>query len=169
MLCKAIIESKLSTYKFKVRIPSLHKGVESIGATPTQSIPTAIASISAGVYPALKTNDIVLVGFEDDNIDKPIIVGLLFTENAYNTGSDIISDSLQVKVNTVLPQETQIGEVTSTNIKHLKNLNNNVQEQFNSANNRIDDIYRNGCGELMLLLDKLDTDLQRWLNEKGVI
>lgn len=164
MLCKAIIESKLSKYKFKVRIPSLHKGVESIGATPTQSIPSAIASISAGVYPALKVNDVVLVGFEDDDIDKPIIVGLLFSESAYNVGSDIISDSLQVKVNTVLPEETQIGEVTSGNIKFLKGLNNNVQTQLDNANNRIDDIYRNGCGELMLLLTALDTQLNEWID-----
>lgn len=162
MLCKAIIESKLSKYKFKVRIPSLHKGVESIGATPTQSIPSAIASISAGVYPALKVNDVVLVGFEDDDIDKPIIVGLLFSESAYGVGSDIISDSLQVKVNAVLPEETQIGKVTSTNIKFLKGLNNNVQTQLDNANNRIDDIYRNGCGELMLLLNELDSKLELW-------
>lgn len=169
MLCKAIIESKLSKYKFKVRIPSLHKSVESIGATPTQNIPMAIASISAGVYPALKVNDVVLVGFEDDDIDKPVIVGLLFNENAYNVGSDIHVDSLEVKVNTILPEETQIGKVTSTNIKFLEGLNNNVQLQLETANNRIDDIYRNGCGELMLLLNKLDSDLQVWLNEKGVV
>lgn len=162
MLCKAIIESKLSKYKFKVRIPSLHKGVESIGATPTQNIPSAIASISAGVYPALKVNDIVLVGFEDDDIDKPIIVGLLFSESAYDVGSDIISDSLKVKVNAVLPEETKIGKVTSTNIKFLKGLNNNVQTQLDNANNRIDDIYRNGCGELMLLLNELDSKLESW-------
>lgn len=162
MLCKAIIESKLSKYKFKVRIPSLHKGVESIGATPTQSIPSAIASISAGVYPALKTNDIVLVGFEDDDIDKPVIVGLLFTENAYKVGSDICTDSLEVRVNTILPEETQIGKVTSTNIKYLTGLNNNVQTQLDNVNNRVDDIYRNGCGELMLLLKELDSKLELW-------
>lgn len=163
MLCKAIIESKLSKYKFKVRIPSLHKGVESIGATPTQNIPSAIASITAGVYPALKVNDVVLVGFEDDDIDKPVIVGLLFSDSAYNVGADIISDSLKVKVDATLPEETKIGEVTSTNIKYLKGLNNNVQTQLNNANNRIDDIYRNGCGELMLLLNELDSKLDLWI------
>ena len=163
MLCKAIIESKLSKYKFKVRIPSLHKGVESIGATPTQNIPTAIASITAGVYPALKVNDVVLVAFEDDNIDKPIIVGILFSDNCYNVGSDIITDSLQVKVNTTLPEETQIGNVTSNNIKQLQGVNTNLQFQLNNANNRIDDIYTHGCGELTLLLTKLDSQLDQWL------
>lgn len=163
MLCKGIIEGKISNYKFKVRIPSLHKILKAVGASVNQSIPTAIVTISPGVYPALKTGDVVLVGFEDGDIDKPIIVGLLFSENSLNTFSDIFSSSLNVKVNATLPEDTTIGEVSSANIKQLRGVNINLQTQLDNINTRIDDIYSNGCGELKLLLQNLDNKLNKWL------
>lgn len=165
MLCKAIIESKLSKYKFKVRIPSIHKGVESIGATPEESVPKAIVTVNPGIYPALKVNDVVLVGFEDDNIDKPVIVGVLYNESCYNIESDIEASSLKVKVNSTLPEDTKIGDVTSNNIKHLKGLNRNAQTQFNELNDEIVRIYEEGCGELVLLLSQINSQLETFIGD----
>ena len=90
MVCKAIVQSKLSDYKVTVRIPSIQKGLESIGATPQNQIPTATISIAPGIYPSLRTGDVVIVSFEDDDLSRPVILGVLYTQNCKGVLSDIV-------------------------------------------------------------------------------
>ena len=167
MVCKAIIESKLTKYKVKVRIPSLHNGTTSIGAVATQGVPVATIAVPPGVYPSLKVGDIVFVAFEDDNIDKPVVLSCLFNDNCYNISNDAIHDSLEVKVNAKLPKDTQIGDITPTNIEQLKGLHSNVQLEFNGINNEIKAITDNGQGVHYYLLQTLNNKLTNIINNQN--
>ena len=122
-----------------MRIPSLHSNDPSLAITsPNETVPTAIVTIPAGLYPALKAGDTVIVGFEDDNTDKPIILGLLFSDSSYTTKADLSVSSAVVTVNVKLPEDTTIGKVTASNIKCLTGLKDNVQEKFNNYDDTLE-------------------------------
>ena len=165
MICKAIIESKVSKYKYKVSVPAIIEGTTTIGAMPNQGIPTATVSIPPGVYPSLRSGDVVLVCFEDDNIFKPIIVGVLFTENCTNISCDIQSDSLKVKVNSELPENTSIGKVTKDNIKNLEGLEYNVQSKFQEHTTKLKFITNNDKGIFNTILNELNTSISNNLKD----
>jgi hypothetical protein len=160
MVCKAIIDAKLTNYKLRVRIPSLHSGVDSIGAVGTESIPIATVSIAAGIYPALKVGDVVFVTFEDDNPDKPVIVGLLYSDKCKTTLPDIVTTSLEVITNAKLPQDTQIGEITSTQVSYLKNISSDVQTQFNNLDKRTNDLEDEVAGAIYTILTAVNSKLE---------
>ena len=154
MVCKAYVESKVGKYKVKVRIPALHRQVDSIGAVPTVDIPQSTICVSPGVYPSLRVGDCLWVDFEDDNIDKPVVMGILYTENTMSIKSDFSGESLEIKSNATLPTETSIGKVSSKVITYLIGLKKNAQDQFDNLVNRcielgkrILKIETNGCGE----------------------
>lgn len=132
MLDRGIIVATLDSYHFKVRIPSLNKSDSAVGGTPNNELYTAVVSSSPGVYPALRVGDVVIVGYENDDVSRPIIIGLLFNRDFSDTESDAIFSSLTVNVNAVLPEDTSIGEITSDNIYSLKNLDMNIREKFNT-------------------------------------
>ena len=164
MICKAIVEQIINDYKVKVRVPTFHRGEESIGATPSIDVPTAIMCVQPGIYSTLKVKDIVMVDFEDDNVDKPVIVGLLFSENSKKSLPDIVANSLEVNVNTKLSKDTTIGEVTADNIFTLKGVHTNVQKQFDDLTKRVKKMEDDGCGEIEEVLTQLDRCLYDILN-----
>ena len=82
MITKAVIQSiNLPRNRCKVRMPLF----ETASSTkPVEA--TAIISITPGIYNNLNVGDIVLVAFEENALEKPIIIGKLFT-NASNEGA----------------------------------------------------------------------------------
>jgi hypothetical protein len=80
-------------------------------------------------------------------------MGLLYPSNNEKTTSNANFSSLMVQVNTKLPADTSIGEVTKENIKCLEKVSSNIQEQFN-RNTR----------EKIELLDYLSGQLSKYLN-----
>lgn len=166
MVCKAIIEQIVSDYKVKVRIPTFHRGEESVGCTPSIDIPTATICVPPSIYPSLKVKDVVFVDFEDDNVDKPVVMGVLFSSNCYNIKSDIKGNSLIIDVNAKLPKDTTIGEVTSQNIQHLTGLNNNAQKQLDNNDSRLKKIEKDGCGETISILQQIDKYLKLQLGDE---
>lgn len=159
MVCKAIVQSKLSDYKVTVRIPSIQKGLESIGATPQNQIPTATISIAPGIYPSLRTGDTVIVSFEDDDLSRPIILGILYTQNCKGVLADIVGNSLVIKVNAKLPEETSVGKVTSKSIKNLENLSENVQDRLNKDKKRLNNLENSGCKVPQEILNSISATL----------
>ena len=114
---KAIVESVKGT-RVQVRIPELHKVSGAVGATPTSEIPFATICTQPGYTPNLQPGDIVLVDFENNEHGTPIIVGVLFTDRASQAISDLSLGSLIVRVNSELPEDTKIGNVTARSIKN---------------------------------------------------
>lgn len=106
-----------------------------------------------GISPAYQVGDIVFICIEDVDLSEPVIMGLLYPSNNEKTTSNANFSSLMVQVNTKLPADTSIGEVTKENIKCLEKVSSNIQEQFN-GNTR----------EKIELLDYLSGQLSNYLN-----
>ena len=78
MIQKGIVESIISLYEYKVRIPRYDKVLTTPGAVKTSDLSSAIVCSYPGTKVAFQEGDIVLVGFENDELDKPVILGLLY-------------------------------------------------------------------------------------------
>lgn len=139
MISRAYVEVLLNKTHVKVRIPRVNKAEGAVGATTTEQLATAVIATPPGVVPNLRRGDAVLVGYEDDNSASPVVIGLLFT-NKQTSISDITSGSLEVKTNTILPEDTVIGKVTAKSISFLKNVSSNIQMQFNAITSKIKEI-----------------------------
>lgn len=132
MICKGKVLSRQSDYVVKVNIPSIHGPDPDIKHASNGIPDTTAICVSPGVFPKLQVGDTVIVGFEDDNTGQPVVLGVVFSSDIKepNTGVDAVFDSLNVTVNSKLPENTSIGKVTSANIKCLQGLKENVQEKF---------------------------------------
>lgn len=70
---------------------------------------TAIISITPGLFNNLFVNDVVLVAFEENALEKPVIIGKLFTGAAKESktkGGNGILDALTVRSSAVIPAAT---------------------------------------------------------------
>lgn len=78
MIQKAIIESIIDDYSVKIRIPKYDK-MYTDGLTYNELSTGIICSIP-GTNVKYSVNDVVLVGFENDELGKPVVLGLLYTD-----------------------------------------------------------------------------------------
>lgn len=138
MIERALVTSVIDKYHVKVRIPTFNKGDGANGATPNSELCIAPIATVPGCSPALKKGDMVIVGFEHDDSDEPVVLGLFFNSNSDSTVSDIHIDSLKVDVDTVLPENTSIGTLTPNTIKYLEGVNKNIQIQFDELHTEIE-------------------------------
>lgn len=140
MLSKGIIEELLTPTLVRVRIPIIHKLKNVPNGTPTSELGTAIICTLPNCTPNLKVDDVVIVGFEDNDYGKPIIFGVLFTGEPDGTLSDLKLGSLEVVTETVLSTNTTIGKIKYEELSKLSGLTDNVQSQINLINEKIDKI-----------------------------
>lgn len=173
MVTKGIIEKIVDTYTAKVRLP-LYDGVP-IGtiSVPTDDLSDATTCTIAGAQPNLQVGDVVFVGFEDNDRGKPVILGCLYSPESSNSKADLSLNSLEVLINASLPEETNIGSVTSDEIKNLLYSKDNIQVQLDNLANMISasgsgtitEIQRNGVtiateGVANIIVPTKLTDLQ---------
>lgn len=109
MLCKAIIEEIINNYQARVRIPIYHKIASSSFATLKENLPIASICTIPGVDFALKVGEIVYVDFELDQIENPVIIGILSRPDSVSS-SNITTESLKVNVNCSLPDNINYTE-----------------------------------------------------------
>lgn len=106
MIQKAIIEEIIQGgYQARVRIPRYNKAASSPTATDTGDLAIATICTFPGVHPSYQLGDIVFVGFENEEINQPVILGLLYRDNMGNSMSDM--------VDVILPSE-QLSSVNHT-------------------------------------------------------
>ena len=165
MVCKAIIQEIISNYKVRVRVPTFHRGEESIGATPSLDTPTATICIPPSIYPSLRKNDIVWVDFEDDNVDKPVVMGILYSSSCYNTKSDVKGTNLEVDSSATLPTNTSIGTITPENIEKLSGIAENIQKAITDKDTRLKKIESEGCSSLLNMLQELSKGINDIVNK----
>lgn len=89
-------------------------------------------------YMNLKVGDKVYIGFNENNRDQPIILGVLPTQKHTSFPSTTL-DSLIVNNDTKLSSTTEIGRVKSKEIQYLEGLSSNAQGQLN----RLEDMCNN--------------------------
>lgn len=130
MITKAIVEDIINNKEFIVRIPIFDNIESAREHTIKEDLNTALAILSPGLSNNIVTGDIVYVGFEDNDISKPIILGLLDKENQQPrqttvTSAQVNCEYLNVKKPTTLPVGTNIGSITYDQLLELVKLLNN--------------------------------------------
>ena len=143
MVEKAIVEEIIDNYNIRVRVPRYNLSSSSPHATPFSELPIAGICTLPGCNPVFKIGDIVIISYEGDEIDKPIIIGQLYAQNLLNNQIDINCSSLIVDINTNLPEETTIGEIKHDEIKQLSGAQYNLQAQIDLLEKRIQELEAN--------------------------
>lgn len=106
MIQKAIIEEIVANgYQARVRIPRYNKASSSPTATDKQDLAIATICTYPGIHPSYQIGDIVFLGFENDEVNQPVILGLLYRENMGSSTSDM--------VDVLLPTE-QLSTINNT-------------------------------------------------------
>ena len=99
MLQKGIVEKIIDKYSCKVRIPKYDKLQSSVSGTSTNDLATAIISAMPGTEISYVVGDIVLLSFENDELNKPVILGLLYRK--FDTESAITVSEVQQSIDSI--------------------------------------------------------------------
>ena len=108
MITRAIINKiDYESNKIRVRIPIYDGAQNSQGSTSDDDLSWASVMCLPGLTINYEVGDIVIVGFEDDDIGKPIILGYLKLANgesdkakiSANLDSLVVNDSLSTSTN----------------------------------------------------------------------
>lgn len=138
MVVKAIVESVVDSYHVKVRIPITDRDKSSNIYTPASDLEIATICTIPNCRPHIKVGDIVFVEMEKTYpTNKPVVLGVLFRENATESYCDLILDDLVVKSSCTLPKGTSIGDISYSEVLKLSGVTDNLQAQLNSLVERI--------------------------------
>jgi len=64
-----------------------------------------------GINPHYDAGDVVFVEYENDDIRKPVIIGLLYHSEQKLSSSDIVASSMNVLLNSKFSNDICIGDV----------------------------------------------------------
>lgn len=141
MITKAEVQEILrETNQLRVRIPIF----ESAGITK-QAIIDANICYTPGNVELYAVGDIVYVGFENNNINNPVILGKLYQGKENEASTFSYSNSLEVTNKTILSSDTTIGDLGYTELSTLKNSRGNLQQQIDTIN---ETLKKNGIDQL---------------------
>jgi len=140
MITKAIIKSRvLNSNKYEIEIPFMAQA-----GFANNNYYEAILSHEPALTESYSAGDVVLVGFEDHNGNKPIILGKLFTEDSKNETRGVANlDSLMINSSAQLPENTKVGDVDlSLFLSSFRRLINNQADRAESEDIEIVDLTR---------------------------
>lgn len=115
MITRAIINKiDYESNKIRVRIPIYDGAQNSQGSTSDDDLSWASVMCLPGLTIDYEVGDIVIVGFEDDDIGKPIILGYLRLANGGNEKAKISANLNSLVVNDSLSTSTDVkfGKLT---------------------------------------------------------
>ncbi len=147
---KAIIDSVINPYEVTVQIPFLDKGNININPDLLGRDVIKSSSLNGVSYPATivttpgcKPNylidDIVYIDFEENDLSRPVVLGLLYRQNGNVSLLDANINNLQVYSSAELPEDSVIGEVNNIELSYLRYLSSNVQSQLDILEGKIDE------------------------------
>lgn len=111
MLQKGIIESLQGAYQVKVRVPKYDGMPYDSTGLKDNELATGIICAVPGTSIAYSVGDIVLVGFENDELSKPIVLGLLYRDA--ESDSTVVVHGIS---NSLEEIEKNIAKTNSTSI-----------------------------------------------------
>lgn len=140
-----IVNIKYEEAKAIVRLPVF----EVPGSTNKQTVEASIC-YTPGNLNGYKKDDVVYVGFENNQIEKPIILGKLYTgeEEASNYSK---SNSLEVTGNVKLPSNTNIGDISYNDLKR-------VVREIDSLNTQLEQVKGSGSSQDIDIIDLRPTE-----------
>lgn len=123
MILKAIVESYPDeNSRVRIRIPKFHKLKNVATSTPTDELPFAPTCSLPGIKPFYTPGEIVFIDFENDDPSKPVVVGKLnYKSDTSNSISDITASTLKVQSNTILSDETRVGNINYSDLDYTVN------------------------------------------------
>ena len=145
MIQKGTIEKVIDRYNYKVRIPKYDKIQGDIEGTSTDDLATGIVCTTPGMNVAYALGDVVIVSFENDEINRPVILGLLYRDTKLNTDSD----SSLIGVDEGLKElESSIDDIKNsssiyTHIRYSNDNGNTFTSLFNPVNyEKVKEIFK---------------------------
>lgn len=143
MIQKGIVEEIINKYKLKVRVPKYDKAKSAPDKIRTSELAESIICTLPGSDVAYSVDDIVIIGYENDELSKPIVLGSLYCDKNKNTtsqtkllGSEIIqslTDNDSTKFYTHVKYSNDNGKTFTS----LYNFNKVVQEKTEGESNII--------------------------------
>ena len=158
MICRGIVEEIISKYQVRVRIPIIHQIENTAQFILDADLPVASICTSPNTHLNLSVGDVVIVGFENQDLGRPIILGYLYTGEFSNTAASQIFNSIDVVSDAKLPASTVIGSVSSDELRRLSGLRDNLQGQLDVMKLDIDSL-RSFSNELLRSTNSLNQKL----------
>lgn len=116
MIQKGIIAQVIDKYNYKVRIPKYDKVESATYSTKTDNLSSGIVCTVPGIEVVYVEGDIVLLSFENGELSKPVILGLLYREEKKD--SDILVNGVDKSLSGI---KEDIDKLNSQNLyTHLK-------------------------------------------------
>lgn len=131
MITKGIVQEFIDNYSVRVRLPIFDGSEKSQYGIPNSGLSVATICSLPNANSGVGIGDVVFVGFEDNDLGKPIILGHLYKEAITNTKLNLELNSLTTHSTTTLNEQTWIGDVTPKEISYLKGVDNPIQDQLN--------------------------------------
>lgn len=142
MITKGIIEEILSPYSARVRLPIFDSIKEAQNSVTTDNLRIASICSLPNCTNLLAVNDIVFVGFEDDDLGKPIILGNLVREQTSIANPAISGYSLDIEKSVNIPGNININNTDNIDLTQLIGLKCNVQAALNQITADINEIKK---------------------------
>ena len=134
MITKGIVEEVLE-YKAKVRIPIYDSIPGSKYSSNSSELTSATICSLPNINYIVSKGDIVWISFEDDDLNKPIILGHLYRAKGNISTPGLTLSTLTTTSTTKLNEDTYIGKIKPDEIGMLTGIQGNIQAQIN----RLDD------------------------------
>jgi hypothetical protein len=134
MVVKGIVEDTFKN-QAKVRIPVFDKVFSASLGVDYNDLSEATMCVPPKFDMNVKQGDIVYILFEDNNRQKPVIIG--FVKNDDNSCCNSETVDIAVSNDVILSNETSIGNVDKNNIKNLVGINKNIQIFLNTTKENV--------------------------------
>ena len=132
MVTRAKIVKVLSDYEVKISVPIYGLIEELELESDVNELPVARICTTPGCSPNYKVGDTVVIGIEDSDLSKPMVLGKLIPNDTSLGASSGNFQNIVVEKDTKLTKNTTIGEVSSLNLEQLIGANYNIQGQFDT-------------------------------------
>lgn len=140
MITKAyIINKEQNSNKYYVRIPIFEKpGINSENSNLSRTHFSATLAHEPTIFDAYNIGDCVFVGFENNELNRPVIIGKLYTKNDTSATSGLIETKVLTVLDKVtLPADTTIGGI---NFSNISNFFNSINDTLNKKDIFVDSI-----------------------------
>lgn len=137
MIQKGIIEQVIDKYKVKVRIPKYNKIAAASDGTKTESLPIAIINAVPGINSSYLVGDVVLVSFENNELARPVVIGLLYRD--IDTSTQIKIPSVENKLQVIEDKLSNIDTTLNTYVRYSNDEGKSFTSLYDIA--RVEETY----------------------------